>query len=52
MMLNQLILARGYVLAPMLPTTEPKHHGADQRNRRPGMTILQMLRRYFAKDIG
>lgn len=48
MMLNQLILARGYVLAPMLPASEATGKSKTKAPKSVGATILEVLKRCFS----
>jgi len=49
MMLNQLILARGYVLAPMLPAESKPRVPATSNGWQFGTAFMRMLRNRFGK---
>ena len=49
MMLNQLILARGYVLAPMLPAKPETRASVANSGWRIGTALMRMLRGHFGK---
>jgi hypothetical protein len=46
MMLNQLILARGYVLAPMLPSAETSGESTTKTSKSVRAMIVDVLKRF------